>query len=172
MACSRCGGRTAFLMDICDACLAKAEVERRVAWDAEQREAVERREHEELSRRRAARVVVSTTEGLAGHEVVRTLGIVTAECAFGMSIFRDFFAGVTDILGGRSEATQRVLRDARETCLRELRREAHALGGNAVVGVRLDYSEFSGQGKSMLFLVATGTAVVVTPEPPAHTTSD
>jgi uncharacterized protein YbjQ (UPF0145 family) len=68
-----------------------------------------------------------------------------------MNIFRDIFAAVTDIFGGRSSATQRVLRDARKTCLAELKKEADELGANAVIAVKLDYSEFSGGGKSMLF---------------------
>lgn len=80
-----------------------------------------------------------------------------------MNIFRDYFAAVTDIFGGRSSATQRVLRDARKTCLAELKKEADELGANAVIAVKLDYSEFSGGGKSMLFLVASGTAVVIEP---------
>lgn len=91
----------------------------------------------------------------------RTIDIVTAECVFGMNLFRDFFAGLSDITGGRSESTQKVLREARRTCLTELRREAHRIGANAVIAVDLDYSEFSGQGKSMLFLVASGTAVEI-----------
>lgn len=76
-----------------------------------------------------------------------------------MNILRDFFAGVTDATGGRSGSTQGVLRDARRTAMLELRAEAFALGADAVVGVDLDYSEFSGGGKSMLFVVASGTAV-------------
>ena len=108
-------------------------------------------------------VIVSTTEGIAGYRVDISLDIVTAECAFGMNLFRDFFAAVRDVVGGRSDSTQQVLRDARLTCLAELRSEALSIGGNAVIGVRLDYSEFSGGGKSMLFLVASGTAVRVSP---------
>ena len=90
---------------------------------------------------------------------------MTAECVYGMNLFRDFFAGMSDTFDGRSETTQRALREARETCLRELRREAVRVGANAVIAVDLDYSEFSGQGKSMLFLVASGTAVEVEPAP-------
>ena len=81
---------------------------------------------------------------------------------FGMNLFKDFFAGVRDIFGGRSKASQKVLRDARQTCLTELRREALIVGANAIVAVDLDYSEISGDGKSMLFLVTTGTACRVT----------
>jgi uncharacterized protein YbjQ (UPF0145 family) len=108
-------------------------------------------------------VLVTTTPELPGFRVVRALDIVTAESVFGMNVFRDLLAQMSDFFGGRSEATQRVLRDARTTCLRELRKEAVRLGGNAVIGVDLDYSDFSGQGNSMLFLVASGTAVIVEP---------
>jgi len=76
-----------------------------------------------------------------------------------MNLFRDMFAGVRDIFGGRSDATQKVLRDSRETCLYELKKEAYYLKADGVIGIDLDYSEFSGGGKSMLFLVASGTAV-------------
>ncbi|WP_423906779.1 YbjQ family protein [Candidatus Spongiihabitans sp.] len=93
-------------------------------------------------------------------KIRKRLGIITAECVLGMNIFRDIFAGVRDIVGGRSEATQKVLGDLRITVLNELRKEAYALDANVVVGVDLDYSEFSGGGKSMLFLVASGTAVI------------
>ena len=81
-----------------------------------------------------------------------------------MNIFRDFFASVSDIFGGRSGATQKVLRDARRTVLAELKREALTVGADAVIGVDLDYSEFSGKMKSMLFLVASGTAVKLKPQ--------
>ena len=81
-----------------------------------------------------------------------------------MNIFKDFLSSLTDIFGGRSNTTQNILRDARRNCLFELRLEAVKMGANAVIGVDLDYSEFSGQGKSMLFLVASGTAVLIEPD--------
>ena len=84
--------------------------------------------------------------------------IITAECVFGMNVFRDMFAGIRDIFGGRSSVSQKVLRDSRRVCLTELRREALLLGANAVIAVDLSYNEISGDGKSMLFLVASGTA--------------
>ena len=115
-------------------------------------------------------VVLTTAPSLEGYRVTETFDIVTAECVFGMSVFRDLFAGLTDVFGGRSASSQRVLRDARVACLSELRREADALGANAVIAVRLDYSEFSGGGKSMLFLVASGTAVRVEAVGPAPAT--
>jgi len=108
----------------------------------------------------AADIILTTGYAVPNREIDRVVEVVTAECVFGMNIFRDFFAGIRDIFGGRSEATQKVLRDARRTCLDELRKEAAAVGADAVIGVDLDYSEISGGGKSgMLFLVTSGTAV-------------
>ena len=77
----------------------------------------------------------------------------------GMNVFRDLGSLVRDVVGGRDAALQKALRDAREDVLSEIRRQAHELGADAVIAVDLDYSEISGGGKSMLFLVATGTAV-------------
>lgn len=104
--------------------------------------------------------ILLTTEMSPDIEIERRIEIITAECAFGMNLFRDLFAGVRDIVGGRSKPTQNELRDARKIVLTELRKEAYAVGANAVVAVDLDYREFSGGGKSMLFVVATGTAVI------------
>lgn len=109
-----------------------------------------------------AKDLILTTEfAMPDYRITKRLDIITAECVFGMNMFRDMFASVRDVLGGRSGASQKVLRDARKTCLAELRREALISGANAVIGVDLDYSEISGDGKSMLMVVASGTAVVV-----------
>lgn len=108
-----------------------------------------------------AAIQVTTTPHLEGYRVTKTLGVITAEYVGGMNIFRDFLAGITDLVGGRSGSIQNELRSARETCIANLKIEADRLGANAVIGVALDYSEISGGGKSMLFLVASGTAVVV-----------
>lgn len=78
-----------------------------------------------------------------------------------MNLSLDMFVGLTDVFGGRSETSQQVLRDARKTCLSELKREAALIDADAVIAIEMNYSEFSGKGKSMLFLVATGTAVKV-----------
>lgn len=103
--------------------------------------------------------VMLTTETYSeGLKITKRIEVVTAECAFGMNIFKDLFAGVRDIVGGRSEAVQKTLRDARRTALYELKKEAYEVGANAVVGVDLDYVELSAAG-SMVLLVATGTAV-------------
>lgn len=107
-----------------------------------------------------ASIPAVTTDILPGRQIIRSIDIVTAECAFGMNLFRDLFAEVSDTFGGRNKSTQTVLRDAKSRVLSELRAEAFAIGANAVVGVDLDYSEFSGGGKSMLFVVASGTAVI------------
>lgn len=113
--------------------------------------------------RAMAHMVVTTTDTVPGHTITKVVDVVSAECAYGMNLFKDFFANVTDVVGGRSGSTQKVLRDARRQVMAELRAEAFALEADAVVGVRLDFNEFSGGGKSMLFVVATGTAVKLMP---------
>jgi uncharacterized protein YbjQ (UPF0145 family) len=113
---------------------------------------------ERLEEKEAIASVVLTTEAVAPFQIVERIDIVTAECAFGMNIFKDLFAGVRDVFGGRSKAVQKTMRDARKTALHELRREAYEIGANAVVGVDLDYVELSGAG-NMVMLVASGTAV-------------
>lgn len=109
-------------------------------------------------------VILTTAPFLAGFQVDETIEIVTAECAFGMNFFSDLFTSLTDKFGGRSLTIQGTLRNARKLCLEELQMEAHSIGANAVIAVDLDYSEISGQGKSMLFMVASGTAVKVSPQ--------
>lgn len=103
--------------------------------------------------------IILTTETAHNLPVVDRLDIVTAECVIGMHLFKDVASAFRDVFGGRSKAMQDGLREARKTALLELRKEAAAVGADAVVGVDLDYSEISGGGKSMLFLVASGTAV-------------
>jgi uncharacterized protein YbjQ (UPF0145 family) len=104
--------------------------------------------------------IILTTETAPNLNITKRIEIVTAECAFGMNIFKDLFAGVRDIVGGRSEAVQKTMRDSRKTALYELKKEAYEVGANAVVGVDLDYVEMSSVG-SMVMLVASGTAVVI-----------
>ena len=106
-----------------------------------------------------ANIILTTAHTVANREIDQEIEIISAECVFGMNVFRDFFAGVRDFFGGRSDASQKLLRDARRTCMDELRQEAALVGADAVIGIDLDYSEISGKGKGMLFLVATGTAV-------------
>ncbi len=103
--------------------------------------------------------IILTTESAHDLNIVERLEIISAECVLGMNIFNDFGSAVRDMVGGRNQTYQTKLREARKTVLDELKREAHSLGADAVVAVDLDYSEISGAGKSMLFVVATGTAV-------------
>ena len=104
--------------------------------------------------------ILLTTETAPNLKITKRIEIVTAECAFGMNAFKDLFAGVRNIVGGRSEAVQQTMRDSRRVALYELKKEAFEVGANAVVGVDLDYVELSSSG-SMVMLVASGTAVVV-----------
>ncbi|MDG1738879.1 MAG: heavy metal-binding domain-containing protein [Paracoccaceae bacterium] len=109
-------------------------------------------------KRQAVEAILLTTETAPNLNITKRIEIVSAECAFGMNIFKDLFAGVRDIVGGRSEAVQKTMRDSRKTALYELKKEAYEVGANAVVGVDLDYVELSNAG-SMVMLVASGTAV-------------
>ena len=105
-------------------------------------------------------IILTTRFEVANREIETELEIVSAECVYGMHIFKDVFAGVRDIVGGRSKAVQDTLRDARKTALGELKREASNIGADAVVGVDLDYHEISsGLKGGMIMLVASGTAV-------------
>lgn len=111
-----------------------------------------------------ARVILTTSFEVAGREIESEIDMITAECAYGMNIFRDFFAGIRDLVGGRSKAVEKVLRDARTTVFDELRLQAEELGADAVIAVDLDYHELTGGGKGgMLLVVATGTAVRLKP---------
>lgn len=103
--------------------------------------------------------IILTTETNTNMPIARRLEIITAEAVVGMNIFQDIGSALRDIVGGRNATYQTKLREARKLVLDELRHEAHRIGADAVVAVDLDYSEISGGGKSMLFLVASGTAV-------------
>jgi uncharacterized protein YbjQ (UPF0145 family) len=105
-------------------------------------------------------MILSTTSQLEGRPVVRYLGIVTGEAILGANIFRDLFAGIRDIVGGRSAGYEKELQRARRIALEELEERAAELGANAVIGVDLDY-EVLGGGNGMLMVSASGTAVVV-----------
>ena len=107
-------------------------------------------------------MLVVTTPAVEGRRVVRYLGIVSGEAILGANIFRDFFAGIRDIVGGRSAAYEQELRKAKTIALEEMQAEAEQLGGNAVVGVDLDYETIQmGSSGGMLMVSASGTAVVL-----------
>ncbi|MBN9307751.1 MAG: heavy metal-binding domain-containing protein [Devosia sp.] len=103
-------------------------------------------------------IVISTTPTLEGRPIRDYLGIVTGEVIVGANIFKDIFAGIRDIVGGRAGAYESTLRDARNEAFAELRAEAERLGADAIVGVDIDY-EVVGQGGSMLMVSVSGTAV-------------
>ena len=113
-----------------------------------------------LSIAKKIEAIMLTTETAPNLNITKRIEIVTAECAFGMNMFKDLFAGVRNVVGGRAEAVQKTMRDARRTALYELKKEAYEVGANAVVGVDLDYVELSNAG-SMVMLVASGTAVII-----------
>ena len=103
-------------------------------------------------------MLVTTTSTLEGREIVDYLGIVSGETIIGANLFKDFFAGIRDIVGGRSGSYEDVLREAKETALREMSEQAERMGANAVIGVDLDY-ETVGSSGSMLMVTAAGPAV-------------
>ena len=105
-------------------------------------------------------MIMTTTQTIEGKTIREYCGIVTGEAIVGANIFRDFFAGIRDIVGGRSAAYEKELQRARELALDEMADAARRKGGDAVVGIDLDY-EVVGKGGSMLMVTASGTAVRV-----------
>jgi uncharacterized protein YbjQ (UPF0145 family) len=105
-------------------------------------------------------MLVTTTNTIEGRRISAYKGLVAGEAILGANLFRDLFASIRDIVGGRSGAYEKVLNDARETAVAEMTDKASALGANAVIGVDIDY-ETVGQNGSMLMVTAAGTAVVV-----------
>jgi uncharacterized protein YbjQ (UPF0145 family) len=104
-------------------------------------------------------VIVSTTHTLDSTEIAEYLGIVTGEAVMGANMFKDVFAGIRDIVGGRSAAYEQELREARRIAIDEMAFEAEDLGANAVIGVDLDYETISTSSGAMLMVTASGTAV-------------
>ena len=100
-------------------------------------------------------MIITTTHTVEGFQIAEYFGVVAGEAILGANIFRDLFAGITDIIGGRSGAYEESLGKARETALRELEERAASLGANAVVGVDQDYEVIN----NMLMVSASGTAV-------------
>jgi uncharacterized protein YbjQ (UPF0145 family) len=103
-------------------------------------------------------MLVTTTNVIEGRRIVEYKGLVAGEAILGANIFRDLFASIRDIVGGRSGSYEKVLNDARQTAIGEMTDKAAALGANAVIGVDLDY-ETVGSNGSMLMVTAAGTAV-------------
>ena len=105
-------------------------------------------------------MIVTTTNSIEGRRILSYHGVVTGQTIMGANIFRDFFASIRDVVGGRSGSYEKVLRDARDAALAELEIEARARGANAIIGVDLDYGAL-GSGESMLMVSASGTAVTI-----------
>ena len=105
-------------------------------------------------------MITTTTNTIEGREIREYLGLITGEAIMGANVFRDFMAGITDLIGGRSGTYESKLADARETALHELEELARQKGANAVVGIDIDY-EVLGANNGMLMVTATGTAVKI-----------
>lgn len=107
-------------------------------------------------------MLILTTTAVEGMRVQRYLGLVSGEAILGANIFRDMFAGIRDIVGGRSAAYERELRKAKSIALEEMQQEAEALGANAILGVDIDYESIQmGAGGGMLMVSVSGTATIV-----------
>jgi uncharacterized protein YbjQ (UPF0145 family) len=112
------------------------------------------------SGKKGGKMLVTTTPSIEGKKIVRYMGIVTGEAILGANIFKDFFAGIRDIVGGRSVAYEKELQHAKDIAIQEMTEQARAVNANAVVGVDLDYETIKvGQTGSMLMVSASGTAV-------------
>ncbi|RWU07613.1 YbjQ family protein [Pedobacter chitinilyticus] len=105
-------------------------------------------------------MLITTTNNVEGKKVVKYIGLVTGETIIGANFFKDIFAGLRDIVGGRAGSYEQVLREAKNTAVNEMQQYAAAMGANAIIGVDLDY-ETVGSGGSMLMVTASGTAVVL-----------
>lgn len=105
-------------------------------------------------------MLVTTTPTIEGKRIIKYYGIVSGETIIGANVFRDLFASIRDIVGGRAGSYEEVLREAKETAIREMEDHAIRMGANAVIGVDLDYETVGGSG-SMLMVTACGTAVKI-----------
>jgi len=103
---------------------------------------------------------LTTTPSMEGRKIIRYCGVVAGEAVLGANVFKDMFAGIRDIVGGRSGSYEKELRKARKIALDELAEQARELGANAVVGIDIDY-EVLGEKNGMLMVSASGTAVIV-----------
>lgn len=103
-------------------------------------------------------MIITTTQSIEGRKITAYHGVVVGEAIMGANVVRDLFAGITDIIGGRSGAYEQKLADAREVAFKELEDRAAKLGADAVVGVDLDYEVV---GDSMLMVSVSGTAVSI-----------
>ena len=103
-------------------------------------------------------MILTTTASIEGRPVQEYLGVINAQSIIGANMFKDIFAGLRDLIGGRSRTYERVIEEAKEDAMRELTQKAQSVGANAVVGIDLDFETVGASG-SMLMVIATGTAV-------------
>ena len=103
-------------------------------------------------------MILTTTNTLETHTIKEYIGIVSGETIIGANIFKDFFAGIRDIVGGRSGSYESVLREAKDIALKEMEEQAQRLGASAVIGIDLDYETVGSKG-GMLMVTASGTAI-------------
>ncbi len=109
-------------------------------------------------------MIITTTSIIEGHKITRYCGVIAGEAILGANLFKDLFAGIRDLVGGRSATYERELQRARKMALDELEEKALALGANAVVGIDMDY-EVMGKANGMLMVSVSGTAVVIESAP-------
>lgn len=105
-------------------------------------------------------MLITTTPNIDGYTIRQYLGVVTGETIIGANILKDFMAGIRDIVGGRAESYEQVLREAKDTSMMEMIQRAQAMGANAIVGIDIDY-ETIGERGSMLMVSTSGTAVII-----------
>ena len=105
-------------------------------------------------------MILSTTPTIEGHTIREYKGVVTGETIIGANAIKDFFAGIRDVVGGRSGSYEKVLRKAKDSSMEEMVERAQAMGANAIVGIDIDY-ETIGESNSMLMVATSGTAVVI-----------
>lgn len=107
-------------------------------------------------------MIISTTDNIEGKRITKYHGLVAGEAILGANIFKDFFASIRDIIGGRSASYEAELKKAKDIAMKEMMQQATEMGANAVIGVDLDYETISpGQGTSMMMVSANGTAVTL-----------
>ena len=105
-------------------------------------------------------MILSTTPQIEGNPILEYKGVVTGETIIGANVFKDFMAGIRDIVGGRSGSYEKVLIEAKDISMREMMQRAEALGANAIVGIDIDYETIGANG-SMLMVATSGTAVII-----------
>ena len=105
-------------------------------------------------------MILTTTPQIEGHTILEYKGVVTGETIIGANLVKDFFAGIRDIVGGRAGSYEDVLREAKDTSLKEMMERAQIMGANAIVGIDIDYETIGSNG-SMLMVATSGTAVVI-----------